>query len=754
MESELLSNFVASYYHTLIKEPENLIKFYSKEAQIWRDSSSRLAQTINEKQELFPKTQPSDEISILDYHGLSITNGFNIIVNGILKIGNEPKPFTHQFTLQQKSNRYLIISDNLAFLPIDLTLSQYNKAIQGLQNNSGEETEKAEKPPLKIFNYAFSSTFPDINAYSDVNVIDLLKTRISIIQIESFRNLIRYRSSLCRSLESVTIKDCLNLTVIDISQCNIRNLVLYNLPKLRCISLEGNPITTFNFQLPSLETLIISHTYVSDLNPHNFPNLLNLQMLNTQIEDIHFISQLPHLQRLQCSPKTVDFNIFSSHPSLESLYIENSNILNINNNNNNNNNNCGNLKRFLYQGTSDISSLSCPHYESKSKVYHLSPENIPSRSFCSWIESTRLLFGPWGIPPVDKDDNNYSPIKVFPYRGPPIDNAITNDRIMGSIFGLALGDCLGVSAEHHSTPEAFYIFETPLDITWNWITPVLFYRGCSSDDTDQAVFIMRSLSKGYPDFCAFAREMRQWLNEGEIEHRHGQCFDCGVATYYAITSRGYLNDPIRAVKNNPKYEIKASNGSTMRTAPVGCFHFWDENEVIKNAINYAQCTHLDPRAIFGSVLVSLLISRYIQQANGLIQNVDIDETIETSIKAANAESFREEIMNHCNVQNLDILNDSHAGFVLKAISATIYSLRQNLSYTEAMEQVISMGHDGDTNAAIVGSVLGAKFGFEKIPKQLMKYLYLGNWIYKDLAKMMSAMGVQPLESPFHKLSFE
>ena len=75
-------------------------------------------------------------------------------------------------------------------------------------------------------------------------------------------------------------------------------------------------------------------------------------------------------------------------------------------------------------------------------------------------------------------------------------------------------------------------------------------------------------------------------------------------------------------------------------------------------------------------------------------------------------------------------------------------------YTEAMELVISMGHDGDTNAAIVGSVLGAKFGFEKIPKQLMKYLYLGNWIYKDLAKMMSAMGVQPLESPFHKLSFE
>ena len=59
-----------------------------------------------------------------------------------------------------------------------------------------------------------------------------------------------------------------------------------------------------------------------------------------------------------------------------------------------------------------------------------------------------------------------------------------------------------------------------------------------------------------------------------------------------------------------------------------------------------------------------------------------------------------------------------------------------------------------TNAAIVGAVLGAKFGFHSIPERLVKYLYNGSWIYKDLAGVIAAMGIQPPESPFNSLSYQ
>ena len=136
---QLLSNFVASYYYILIKNPDDMVKFYSKEAQISRDS---YVQKIAEKQEFFPKIQPSDELSILDYHGLPITNGFNIIVNGILKIGNELNYFIHQFTLQQKSQRYFIVGDNLTFLPTYMSSTEYNEVIKDLNVQTLSKSKK------------------------------------------------------------------------------------------------------------------------------------------------------------------------------------------------------------------------------------------------------------------------------------------------------------------------------------------------------------------------------------------------------------------------------------------------------------------------------------------------------------------------------------------------------------------------------------------------------------------------------------
>ena len=65
--------------------------------------------------------------------------------------------------------------------------------------------------------------------------------------------------------------------------------------------------------------------------------------------------------------------------------------------------------------------------------------------------------------------------------------------------------------------------------------------------------------------------------------------------------------------------------------------------------------------------------------------------------------------------------------------------------------IISFGGDADTNAAIVGAVLGAKFGFREIPERLVKYLYNGSWIYKELAAMIEAMR---LPTPFDVLSYQ
>jgi ADP-ribosylglycohydrolase len=74
-----------------------------------------------------------------------------------------------------------------------------------------------------------------------------------------------------------------------------------------------------------------------------------------------------------------------------------------------------------------------------------------------------------------------------------------------------------------------------------------------------------------------------------------------------------------------------------------------------------------------------------------------------------------------NLQDLDLdegLNPNESnrfGYTLKALSAGFWALKNASSYRDGVLQVIHEGGDADTNAAVVGAMLGAKYGFSSIP---------------------------------------
>lgn len=98
------------------------------------------------------------------------------------------------------------------------------------------------------------------------------------------------------------------------------------------------------------------------------------------------------------------------------------------------------------------------------------------------------------------------------------------------------------------------------------------------------------------------------------------------------------------------------------------------------------------------------------------------------------------------------LSSSKIGNVMKGARAAVLALRKGLSYEMAVEGVIWWAGDADTNAAIVGGVVGAAVGFSNISPDLMKHLYTGNWMFVEFARMCKAMGIEQPESPFLKLS--
>jgi hypothetical protein len=91
-------------------------------------------------------------------------------------------------------------------------------------------------------------------------------------------------------------------------------------------------------------------------------------------------------------------------------------------------------------------------------------------------------------------------------------------------------------------------------------------------------------------------------------------------------------------------------------------------------------------------------------------------------------------------QNEDLralnLQDSKAmGYTLKTLAAGLWAYWHAKSFEEGLLAVVNAGGDADTNAAVAGAILGAKFGYETIPKE-----YINGLVYrKHLDRIIESM---------------
>ena len=592
----------------------------------------------------------------------------------------------------------------------------------------------------------------NLEKYKNCVVLDLCSTPVESVIIDSFSNLKRLRTQRCMKLKTLKVTNCPNLEIIDTSYSIVEteNFILDNLPKLRCLDISFTKIKSFgNYVFPCLQCLLMKNQNFVP-SPSIMPNLLTLELgnISSDLFDDSFFT-FEKLERL----------IF---------FLEHGNVFKIEN--------FASMKNlqylYIYKGETDLSAfpeetklkylmLKDTKINNKKNInvpyYYLNTEfnQIPPilNEFPDWVESYRLLYGPWGIPPCDQMKEKPKIIKTRL----PFDESFTNDvidSILGAVFGSALGDSLGVKSEFHKNSILHFELGCPLDISWSHMCEVreipMFMLGCATDDTDQSVFIMRSLKKGKPDVNYFAHLMYEWSINGIIEHKQGYCYDIGITTANSVRHPDFLKDPHKAAQLSMS-EFSVGNGSAMRTSSVGCFHFWDEETVMNNAKIFGQATHYHKSCTFACVCVSLLVARFIQKRAGLIKDVNIDEVVDISMKFADAS---DDPLLHVNTLEELKLDGKDSGYSIRALGCALFCLRQNYTYEQAMTIVVSSGGDADTNAAIVGAVLGAKYGFHALPERLVKYLYNGNWIYKDLAGIIAAMGIKPPESPFNKLSYE
>lgn len=305
-------------------------------------------------------------------------------------------------------------------------------------------------------------------------------------------------------------------------------------------------------------------------------------------------------------------------------------------------------------------------------------------------------------------------------RGLPRPAAVTlEDRVFGVLFGQAVGDALGLGSE----------FMARKDVEWHYPQGLSRYEqivqdahrnrwkpGDWTDDTEQLTMILDSLLEtGDVDVRDIGRRISNW-----VFHAHGT--GVGLTVYAVLKHPAFAVDPhaaARAVWEQSGRQI-AANGGVMRTSVLGLWDFDDPSRIRANAEAVCRITHFDPRCVGTCVAVSLLV-------NALARGRDADDALIGEIRALAlefdpriAEAFENAALP--DIAALELDSEGAIGYTLKPLAAGLWALQHARNFEDGLLRVVAQGGDADSNAAVVGALLGARDGLRAIPTRLVKGL--------------------------------
>ena len=278
--------------------------------------------------------------------------------------------------------------------------------------------------------------------------------------------------------------------------------------------------------------------------------------------------------------------------------------------------------------------------------------------------------------------------------------------IEAGIFGVAVGDALGVPVEFSSRES---LDKDPVKNMREYGT-YRQPRGTWSDDSSLTFCLMEGLTNGY-NLEDIAIKFLQWKNESYWTP-HGSVFDIGMATRQAINEIGKGTPPELC---GGRDEYDNGNGSLMRILPMA-FYLYNEPDIherYRKVKAVSSITHAHIRSVIGCFI-------YVEYAIYLIKGKDkfkaleeIQESIPQVLKSMEINSEEIDLYRRVLVGNIAELSRSDissSGYVLHSLEASIWTLLTTNSYEEAVLKAVNLGEDTDTVGAITGGISGINYG--------------------------------------------
>uniref|UniRef100_A0A1I8EYG9 ADP-ribosylhydrolase ARH3 n=1 Tax=Wuchereria bancrofti TaxID=6293 RepID=A0A1I8EYG9_WUCBA len=177
------------------------------------------------------------------------------------------------------------------------------------------------------------------------------------------------------------------------------------------------------------------------------------------------------------------------------------------------------------------------------------------------------------------------------------------------------------------------------------------------------------------------------------------------------------------LSNVKNYNVGSlSNGCLMRISSLAIYSVNVSSmqrieEMVRADCSLTHCEEDAKQAVFSYVIAMrhLLIGKSNKEAFEIALNATQSMRIRKHLLAAQEKPVP------VNIGNQFVNGDEKAmGYIGVALQSAFYELLHGTSFTKSVIDAISRGGDTDTNAAIVGALIGARFGIDEIPEQWIK----------------------------------
>lgn len=293
-----------------------------------------------------------------------------------------------------------------------------------------------------------------------------------------------------------------------------------------------------------------------------------------------------------------------------------------------------------------------------------------------------------------------------------------NNIIKSALFGLAVGDALGVPVEFHSRQS---LLKDPVTDMFGYGThnqPA----GTWSDDSSLSFCLAESLCNGY-DLQDIAEKFAKWY-KAEIWTPHGEVFDIGIATGKAIRE---IEKGVNPILFGGVKEADNGNGSLMRILPIA-FYLRNEDNIqviFERVKEVSSITHAHFRSVFACFIYVIYALEIIKSGDKyeayLNTQVRIKKFISENDFDQNEIKLFERVLSN-SIADFSVDEIYSSGYVIHSLEASLWCILKSKTYSETVLMAVNLGEDTDTTAAIAGGLAGLLYGFEAIPDNWIEML--------------------------------